>query len=339
MVYGLIGASRSGRRGRSRCGASLAVLQHPHSGARRGALALLDLADGIRWARLLQALAASLVAVPTYRWARPLASTGWALAAAGSRLPGPALRLRRLVDDRAADAHRRHRRPARARARAGATVDLALRRLCRVGDGRGRGAAPGSGPAPRLLVAVLLEALAARDRYGCARCCSSAASPSGSAAVGPVVVLVGGELSAEPVLGAYTPIGEGAGVELGGRDPLARVRRRAPRLRVRRSRPPRSPLGVRGSRHGSGAARLRRRDPRLRRAARPPGRPVWAAYVGRVAERYLITALPLLAIGLCAWISRGAPVPSSRRLLVGALLASPPRHVPARAARLAGRRS
>ena len=32
-----------------------------------------------------------------------------------------------------------------------------------------------------------------------------------------------------------------------------------------------------------------------------------AEYVGHVAERYLITALPLLVIGLCVWISRGAP--------------------------------
>ena len=32
-----------------------------------------------------------------------------------------------------------------------------------------------------------------------------------------------------------------------------------------------------------------------------------ASFVGHVAERYLVTALPLLVIGLCAWIARGAP--------------------------------
>ena len=47
--------------------------------------------DGIQWARLLQALAASLVAVPTYLWARWIASTGWALAAAALDLAAPAL--------------------------------------------------------------------------------------------------------------------------------------------------------------------------------------------------------------------------------------------------------
>ena len=54
-------------------------------------LALFDLAEGVQWARLLQALAASLVAVPTYRWAVRMTSTGWALAAATLMLAAPAL--------------------------------------------------------------------------------------------------------------------------------------------------------------------------------------------------------------------------------------------------------
>src|SRR4029079_4930456 len=32
-----------------------------------------------------------------------------------------------------------------------------------------------------------------------------------------------------------------------------------------------------------------------------------AVFVGTIAERYLLTVLPLLAVGLCTWISRGAP--------------------------------
>jgi hypothetical protein len=32
-----------------------------------------------------------------------------------------------------------------------------------------------------------------------------------------------------------------------------------------------------------------------------------AVFVGTIAERYLLTLLPLLAVGLCAWVSRGAP--------------------------------
>ena len=54
-------------------------------------LAALDLADGIQWARLLQALAMSLVAVPTYLWARRFASAWWAVAAAALVLVSPVL--------------------------------------------------------------------------------------------------------------------------------------------------------------------------------------------------------------------------------------------------------
>ncbi len=45
-----------------------------------------------------------------------------------------------------------------------------------------------------------------------------------------------------------------------------------------------------------------------------------AAFVGHVAERYLITTIPPLAIGLCAWISRGAPRPRAVLIVVGAAL-------------------
>ena len=54
-------------------------------------LAALDLGDGIQWARLLQALAMSLVAVPTYLWARRIASACWAVAAAALVLASPLL--------------------------------------------------------------------------------------------------------------------------------------------------------------------------------------------------------------------------------------------------------
>ena len=51
-----------------------------------------------------------------------------------------------------------------------------------------------------------------------------------------------------------------------------------------------------------------------------------ATFVGTVAERYLITALPLLAVGLCVWLSRGAPrtaaavVPVWAAIVLGAAL-------------------
>ena len=53
--------------------------------------ALDDLANGVQWARVLQALAMSLVAVPTYVWGRRLASPWWAVAAAALVLVAPAL--------------------------------------------------------------------------------------------------------------------------------------------------------------------------------------------------------------------------------------------------------
>src|SRR5688572_31334026 len=73
MVYGLIGESLW-----SQGTLELRGLPSPYysllTPALVGApLAALDLADGIQGARLLQALAVSLVAVPTYRWARRLA--------------------------------------------------------------------------------------------------------------------------------------------------------------------------------------------------------------------------------------------------------------------------
>ena len=91
MVYGLIGESLW-----SDGTLSLRGLASPYysllTPALVGApLAFLDLADGIRWAQLLQALAASLVAVPTYGWARRLVSPPWAVAAAAVTLAAPGL--------------------------------------------------------------------------------------------------------------------------------------------------------------------------------------------------------------------------------------------------------
>ena len=75
MVYGMIGESLW-----SNGTLSLRDLPSPYYSVLTPALigaplAWLDLDDGIQWARLLQALAASLVAVPTYLWARSIAST------------------------------------------------------------------------------------------------------------------------------------------------------------------------------------------------------------------------------------------------------------------------
>ncbi len=127
-------------------------------------LAALDLADGIRWAQLLQALAASLVAVPTYRWARRLGSARWADRCRGADARGARAALRGLPDDGAADVDRRHGRAPRARTRGRGAVDVAVRGL--------RGWATAAAAVrlqalvllPAFLLAVALDALAARDR-------------------------------------------------------------------------------------------------------------------------------------------------------------------------------
>ena len=69
MVYGLIGESLWSHGTLTVRGLAVAVLQHPHAGARRRAARRVRAGLGIQWARLLQALAMSLVAVPTYLWA------------------------------------------------------------------------------------------------------------------------------------------------------------------------------------------------------------------------------------------------------------------------------
>jgi hypothetical protein len=54
-------------------------------------LSLGDLEAGYYWTKLAQSFVMSLAAVPVYLWARPLASRGWALAAAGLTLAIPGL--------------------------------------------------------------------------------------------------------------------------------------------------------------------------------------------------------------------------------------------------------
>ena len=159
-------------------------------------LAWLDLGDGIQWARLLQALAASLVAVPTYLWARSIASMRWALAAAGLVLLAPALHyagflmtepLTLTVVTVALLAMAR----ALQRPRCGATASSPPGRRPPPPCGSRRSScSPRSSPPPCSTRSPRATGSA------CGRCCSSAASPSGSRSPSPsLVVVFGGELS------------------------------------------------------------------------------------------------------------------------------------------------
>lgn len=274
-------------------------------------LAAFGLEDGIQWARLLQALAMSLVAVPTYLWARRIASPPWAVAAAAIVLTAPAFHYAgflmtepltlTIVTVALLAMAQALERPSTWRygvflgwATAAAAVRLQALVLL-----------------PAFLLAALIDAAAARDRARLrplVRLGALAVAVSVLAAV--VVALTGGELSSRRLLGAYTPIGEETGA---ASDRLGEIAWHLLDLAI-------LGLGVAAlatSALAGSVLAARERDPALRAYVSVTlGYLAFlvvqvgmfsAAFVGHVAERYLVTAVPLLAIGLCAWIARGAP--------------------------------
>jgi hypothetical protein len=276
-------------------------------------LAALDLADGIQWARLLQTLAASLAAVPVYRWTRRIASPGWAVAAGALTLAAPALHYAgflmtepltlTVVTASLLALARAVEEPTTWRygvfagwATAAAAVRLQALVLL-----------------PAFLVAVGLDALAARDRARLRPLLHLAAVAALVAvAVAVLVVVREGELSTESILGAYTPVGQRSAVD-GGRlvevvwhgFDIAILGLAIPVLAL-------AALAV-------GVFTRRDDDASLRAFVAVTLAYVSllvvqvglfaAEFVGHVAERYLVTAGPLLAIALCTWIARGAPRP------------------------------
>ena len=283
-------------------------------------LELSDLATGIQWARLLQCLAMSLVAVPTFVWARRLATPGWALAAAAITLAAPALHyagflmtepltlvvvtVALLMLARALEEPTMWRYGVFL---AWTTVAAAVRLQALV-------------LLPAFLVAALLDAVAARDR-GRLRPLVGLGLAAGVVVVlvGVIVLATGGELSRRSILGAYTPVGESAPVAGEG---LGEVVWHAFDVAV-------LGLGLPVLAFAALAARVfsgRDGDPRLRAfVSTSLGYAVLlvlqvglfaSVYVGAVAERYLLTLLPLLAVALCTWIARGAP--SERRVVIPA---------------------
>ncbi|HEY7178471.1 MAG TPA: hypothetical protein VH305_04790 [Gaiella sp.] len=274
-------------------------------------LRAFGLADGIQWARLLQSLAMSLVAVPTFLWARRLATPGWALAAAALTLAAPALHYAGFLMTEPLSL---------------LVVTVALLMLARALEEPstwryGVFAAWTTAAAavrlqalvllPAFVLAALLEALAARDRRRLRPLLGlGLASVAVVLLVGVVVLATGGELTRRSVLGAYTPVGESAPVAGRG---LGEILWHGFDVAV-------LGLGLPVLAFAALAGRSFSRrddDPRLR--AYVATSLAYAAllvvqvglfssvYVGAIAERYLLTLLPLLAIALCAWIARGAP--------------------------------
>jgi Dolichyl-phosphate-mannose-protein mannosyltransferase len=274
-------------------------------------LAALDLDDGIQWARLLQALAMSLVAIPTYLWASRIASTRWALAAAAIVLAAPAFHysgflmteplILTVVTAALLALARALEEPSMWRygifvawTTAASAVRLQAMLLL-----------------PAFLLAALVDAAAARDRARLQPLLWFAALAAAvTGGVAAVILLTGGELSSRRLLGAYTPVGQ-AGATVAGR--FHEIAWHAFDVAV-------LGLGVTVLAVAVLTLRVfawRDRDPALRAFVAVTLAYIAllvvqvglfaAVFVGTVAERYLITALPPLAIGLCAWISRGAP--------------------------------
>ncbi len=313
MVYGLIGETLW-----SEGTLSIRGLPTPYysllTPALIGApLAAFDLADGIQWARLLQALAASLVAVPTYLWARRLVPARWAVVAAALPLLAPALHYAGFLMTE----------PLTLTIVAAAL--LALARAVETPSTWRYGVFAGWATAaaavrlqalvllPALVFAVALDALAARDRARLRPLVGLAAAAAlVLIAVGVVLAARGGDFSTESVLGAYTPVGDrtGSTVDAGS---LVEVAWHGFDVAVLGLGIPVLAIAALAFGVFSG----RDRDPALRAFVSVALAYAFllvvqvglfsAEYVGHVAERYLITVLPLLAIGLCAWISRGAP--------------------------------
>jgi hypothetical protein len=261
--------------------------------------------------QLLQALAASLVAVPVYRWTRRMASAGWAIAAAAITLAAPALHYAGFLMTE----------PLILTVVTAALLALARAveepTLWRYGSFAGWATAAAAVRLqalvllPAFLLAVALDALAARDRARLRPLLRLAAlSALVAIAIGALVLVGDGELSAESALGAYTPVGESSGVDS---ERLLAVAWHAVDVAI-------LGLAIPVLAIAALAYRVFTRtddDPSLRAFVSVALAYVTllvvqvglfsAEYVGHVAERYLVTVVPLLAIGLCVWIARGAP--------------------------------
>ena len=323
MVYGMVGESlwSNGTLGLRQLPAPYYSVLTP---ALVGApLAWLELESGIQWARLAQSFAMALVALPVFLWARRLASTGWSLVAAALVLAAPSLHyagflmtepltltvvtVSLLVMARALEAPSMWRYGVLA---AWATAAAAVRLQALV-------------LLPAFLLAAVLDALAARDRARLRPLVLlGVVALFVTTAVAVVAELAGDGFSSRRLLGAYTPIGEGAQVE-SGPDAIAWHAFDIAILGLG--------VGLLATTALAGVVFARRdRDPALRAYVAVTVAYVGflvlqvglfsAAYVGHVAERYLITALPLLAIGLATWLSRGGPRPFGLVLGVSAAM-------------------
>lgn len=286
-------------------------------------LSLGSTATGIVALQAVQALLMSAVAVPVFLWGRSLAGAGWGLVAAALSVLPPALAYSGLIMSEALyypfvavallSLAQAVQHPSLFRLGVLATavsVAAAVRLQALV-------------LVPTFLTAVVLDAVLARDRRKLRReTVSIAAAVSIAMIVLGAVLAAGQDLAWNSLLGGYqTVAGETPGI-----DDLARALVRSaggivlaslviPFLAT-------AVLAVLAMSRGES-------DPALRAfLATTIAYVCWlvlqvavfaSSFVAYVPERYLITALPLLFLGLCAWAARRAPRPAAVLVPVAAV--------------------
>jgi hypothetical protein len=315
MIYGLVGESlwETGQ-------LSVRSLSTPYYSLLTPALVGLPLTlddreTGLAVAQVLQALAMSLVAVPVFLWGKRLAGPGWALAAAALAVLPPALWYGGLLMTEALFY------PA-------VTVALlALARMLETPTLERQGlfllavslAAAVRLQAlllvPALLLAVGLDAWFGRSTATLRRLVPTLAGV-GVATLGMVVLSITGS---GDVLGAYGEVATAASSSSGLLPQLTWHAATLVAMTLGLPLLATATLVVLAALRGE-------RDPRVRAFLAATTAYVLLLsgqvslfavdYLDHVSERYLITALPLVVLGLVVWIDRGAPRPA---LVVGPL--------------------
>jgi hypothetical protein len=310
MIYGLVGESLWETGELSVRGIAIPYLSLLTPALVGLPLTLDDLELGVALAQALQALAMSLAAVPVYLWTRRLAGRGWALTAATLALLPPALWYGGLLMTEALYYP---------------LVTAALLGLARMLE---RPALERQGifllfvslaAAVRLQALILLPALVLaiglHAWFGRSTATVRRLSPIlvlvGLASVALVTLYAAGR---SDVLGAYGEIAESTPSSTGV---LSQLTWHAGALVVMTLGLPllaTATLVVLATLYGEA-------NPSLRAFLAVAAAYVVllvgqvsvfaVGYLGHVSERYLVTALPPLLVGLCAWIGRGAPRPAA----------------------------
>lgn len=283
-----------------------------------------DTAGGIETAQFLQVAAMSSVAAPTYLWARRLASPWWAVVAAAIAVASPALTYGGLLMTEALFY------PACTWALFAATAALERPTIARQGLFL---LAVTVAASVRMQALALLPAFAiaswlfARIAPGEGRLAPLAPLGLGivalSGAVGITFLVAPDVLGSTDLLGGYAALGETTAV---GSNVLATLAWHLGAVVVVSSTIPALVTTVLAFETFRGRTAVRSTQAFVAIAT---------AYVlllvvqvsvfagdrlAHIPQRYLVTAMPLLAVGLTAWVGAGAPRPRRLTLLLGALL-------------------